>query len=183
MRDLIKEVLIRIGEDIDREGLKKTPARVEASLRFLTKGYNEDINRILNGALYREDYDEMVVLKDIELFSMCEHHLLPFTGKCHIAYIPNGKLIGLSKIPRVVEVFSRRLQLQERLTMQIANSLNTALEPMGVAVVIEAFHLCMIMRGVEKQNTLTITSSMLGIFRKNRATREEFLSLIRKGQI
>lgn len=180
MKDIIKELLVKLGEDPERAGLIKTPERVEASLKFLTKGYHDDITDILNGALFKEDYDEMVVLKDIELFSMCEHHLLPFSGKCHIAYIPKGKLIGLSKIPRIVEMFSRRLQLQERLTTQIADSLYNALEPLGVAVVIEAYHFCMTMRGVQKQHALTITSSMLGAFRQSRATREEFLSLIKE---
>ncbi len=181
MRRLIEELLIKMGEDPKREGLLKTPERVENSLRFLTSGYKQDVKEVLNNALFDEKYDEMVILKDIDLFSMCEHHLIPFYGKCHIAYVPDGKLVGLSKIPRLVEVFSRRLQVQERLTSQIADSLQEALNPMGVAVVIEAFHLCMAMRGVEEQNAITITSSMLGVFKKDPRTRMEFMSLIKKG--
>ncbi len=181
MRKLIEELLIKMGEDPKREGLLKTPERVENSLRFLTSGYTQDVKKILNNALFDEKYDEMVILKDIDLFSMCEHHLIPFYGKCHIAYVPDGKLVGLSKIPKLVEVFSRRLQVQERLTSQIADSLQEALNPMGVAVVIEAFHLCMAMRGVEEQNAITITSSMLGVFKKDPRTRMEFMSLIKKG--
>ncbi|MFV1952078.1 MAG: GTP cyclohydrolase I FolE [Nitrospinota bacterium] len=181
MRRLIEELLIKMGEDPKREGLLKTPERVENSLKFLTSGYEQDVKEILNNALFDERYDEMVILKDIDLFSMCEHHLIPFYGKCHIAYVPDGKLVGLSKIPRLVEVFSRRLQVQERLTSQIADSLQEALNPMGVAVVIEAFHLCMAMRGVEEQNAITITSSMLGVFKKDPRTRMEFMSLIKKG--
>jgi GTP cyclohydrolase I len=179
LRDLIERLLILIGEDPARDGLTKTPERVERALRFLTKGYTEDVDAILNGALFPIDYDEMVIVKDIDFFSMCEHHLLPFFGKCHIAYIPNGKIIGLSKLPRLVEVFSRRLQVQERLTCQIAETLQEKMKPKGVAVVVEAQHLCMMMRGVEKQNTSAVTSSMLGAFRNRRETREEFLRLLR----
>ncbi|MBI5183579.1 MAG: GTP cyclohydrolase I FolE [Nitrospinae bacterium] len=181
MRRLIEELLIEIGEDPKREGLLKTPERVEDSLRFLTSGYKQDVKEVLDGALFNERYDEMVILKDINLFSMCEHHLIPFYGKCHIAYVPDGKLLGLSKLPRLVEIFSRRLQVQERLTSQIANSLYEILNPLGVAVVIEAFHLCMAMRGVEEQNAITVTSSMLGVFKNDPRTRMEFMNLIKKG--
>ena len=177
---IVENLLKELGENPKREGLLKTPTRVAASLKYLTKGYQEDVKTILNGAIFHEPYDEMVVVKDIELFSLCEHHLLPFYGKAHVAYLPKGKIIGLSKIPRVVDVFSKRLQVQERLTMQIADCLMEALEPRGVAVVIEAFHLCMAMRGVEKQNSYTVTSAMLGSFRNVDRCRSEFLSLIRK---
>ena len=178
MKDLIKQILLQVGEDPDREGLKDTPKRVEKSLKFLTSGYGINIEDIVNGALFKEDYDEMVIVKDIDLFSMCEHHMLPFIGKCHVAYLPKGKIIGLSKIPRIVDVFSRRLQVQERLTNQIAGCLNQILQPIGVGVVIEALHLCMCMRGVEKQNSYTTTSSMLGSFKSDARTRSEFLTLI-----
>lgn len=181
MRRLIEELLIEIGEDPKREGLLKTPERVEDSLRFLTSGYKQDVKEVLDDALFDERYDEMVILKDINLFSICEHHLIPFYGKCHIAYVPNGKLLGLSKLPRLVEIFSRRLQVQERLTSQIANSLYEILNPLGAAVVIEAFHLCMAMRGVEEQNAITVTSSMLGVFKNDPRTRMEFMNLIKKG--
>ncbi len=174
------ELLKSIGESPSRQGLLKTPKRVEASYRYLTSGYQKKVREVLNGAIFDEEYDEMVILKDIEIFSLCEHHLLPFYGKCHVAYIPNGKIIGLSKIPRLIDVFARRLQVQERLTSQIANSLKDALEPLGVAVVIEAFHLCMAMRGVEKQNSTCMTSSMLGVFREDKGTRSEFMNLIGK---
>ncbi|MDP3981235.1 MAG: GTP cyclohydrolase I FolE [Chlamydiota bacterium] len=174
----IKDILTYIGEDPQREGLLKTPDRVESAYQFLTKGYRENPQTILNKAIFTENYDEMVLIKDIEIFSLCEHHLLPFYGKCHVAYLPNGKILGLSKIARLVEVFARRLQVQERLTTQIANALNDALSPLGVGVVIEAMHLCMAMRGVEKQHSSAITSSMLGKFRSDRATRMEFLNLI-----
>ena len=176
---LVKEMLVLLGENPKREGLGRTPARVAKSLRYLTQGYQMDAREILNNAIFKEPYDEMVIVKDIEIFSLCEHHLLPFYGKAHIAYIPNGKILGLSKIPRLVEVFSKRLQVQERLTMQIAECLMNALNPKGVAVVIEALHLCMSMRGVRKADAYTITSSMLGAFRKDARSRSEFLSLIR----
>ena len=180
IESLIHDLLIKLGEDPEREGLKQTPKRVEASYKFLTKGYKQDIDRVLNGAIYEENYDEMVVVKDIDLFSLCEHHLLPFYGKAHVAYLPDGKIIGLSKIPRVVDVFARRLQVQERLTGQVAECLMERLKPKGVAVVIEAFHLCMAMRGVEKKDSYCVTSSMLGSFRTNERSRAEFLSLIGK---
>lgn len=179
MRDLIKQLLVHVGEDPKREGLQKTPERVEKALQFFTKGYRENPSKILNGALFVENYDEMVIVKDIDLFSMCEHHLLPFFGRCHVAYIPKKKIIGLSKIVRLVEVFSRRLQVQERLTSQIADTIKKCLDPHGVGVVIEAQHLCMMMRGVEKQNSVAITSSMLGSFRENVETRMEFMDLIK----
>ena len=179
MRKLIEQLLKEIGEDPAREGLLKTPERVEKALGFFTKGYKEDPEEIVNSALFSEDYDEMVIVKDIDLFSMCEHHMLPFFGKCHVAYIPKKKIIGLSKVVRLVEIFSRRLQVQERLTTQIANTIFKALSPYGVGVVIEAQHLCMMMRGVEKQNSIAITSSMLGTFRTNVETRMEFMELIR----
>ena len=178
LKDLIKQILSQVGEDPEREGLKDTPERVEKSLKFLTSGYGINIEDIVNDALFKEDYDEMVIVKDIDLFSMCEHHMLPFIGKCHVAYLPKGKIIGLSKVPRIVDVFSRRLQVQERLTNQIANCLNQILQPIGVGVVIEALHLCMCMRGVEKQNSYTTTSSMLGSFKSDARTRSEFLTLI-----
>jgi len=180
MQEYIKGILKEIGEDPQREGLMKTPIRVEKSLKFLTSGYKKDITEILNGALFEEKYDEMIISKDVDIFSLCEHHLLPFFGKCHIAYIPDGKIIGLSKIPRIVEVFSRRLQVQERLTTQIANSLYEILKPQGVGVVIEARHLCMIMRGVEKLNTVITTSSLLGCFKDDINTRSEFMNLIKE---
>ena len=180
MQEYIKRILKELGEDPQREGLMKTPIRVEKSLKFLTSGYKKDITEILNGALFEEKYDEMIISKDVDIFSLCEHHLLPFFGKCHIAYIPDGKIIGLSKIPRIVEVFSRRLQVQERLTTQIANSLYEILKPQGVGVVIEARHLCMIMRGVEKLNTVITTSSLLGCFKDDINTRSEFMNLIKE---
>ena len=180
IKELVREMLIRLGEEPDREGLAKTPERVEKSLKFLTSGYEMDVEKVLNGAIFQENYDEMVVVKDINLFSLCEHHMLPFYGKCHVAYVPNGRIVGLSKIPRIVEVFSRRLQVQERLTSQIANCFMEALQPHGVGVVIEALHLCMAMRGVEEQNAITTTSSMLGLLRKDQRARAEFLSLIHK---
>src|SRR5208337_2293938 len=168
----------RLGEDPKREGLLRTPERTAKAYQYLTRGYSEDPAEVLNGALFTVDYDEMVIVKDIEMFSLCEHHMLPFFGKVHIAYIPKGKVLGLSKLPRLVEVFARRLQVQERLTVQIAESIQQAIQPMGVGVVIEARHLCMMMRGVEKQHSATVTSSMLGAFRAQQ-TRQEFLSLIR----
>lgn len=180
MQKIIREILEKIGEDPDRQGLKDTPKRVEDAFKFLTKGYKQDIAQLLSGALYEEKYDEMVIVKGIDMFSLCEHHLLPFFGKCHVAYIPDGKLIGLSKIPRLVEVFARRLQVQERLTYEIAQNIQEILKPKGVAVVIEAKHLCMIMRGVEKQNTVATTSAMLGVFKSRQETRMEFMELISK---
>jgi len=178
MQELIKELLAELGENPKREGLRKTPQRVASMFEFLTKGYNEDVEQVLNGAVFKEKYSEMVIVKDIDFFSLCEHHLVPFYGKCHIAYIPKGKIVGLSKLPRVVEVFSRRLQLQERLTQQIAETIYRQLKPLGVGVVIEARHLCMMMRGVEKQNSVALTSAMLGTFRRDFKTRNEFLTLI-----
>jgi GTP cyclohydrolase IA len=178
--ELVREMIIRLGEDPRREGLERTPERVHRALEQLTKGYKEDAEAILRGALFTVGYDEMVIVKDIEMFSLCEHHLLPFFGKVHVAYIPNGKVIGLSKLPRLVEVFARRLQVQERLTTQIAETIQNAIEPQGVGVVVEARHLCMMMRGVEKQHSAAVTSSMLGCFRECKETREEFLSLIRQ---
>ena len=175
--DLIREQLVRIGEDPNREGLVDTPRRVEKSLRWLTRGYDLDVAEALGGALFEEKHDSMVMVKDIELYSLCEHHLLPFFGKAHIAYIPNGRVVGLSKLPRVVDVFARRLQLQERLTEQIAGAIQDTLEPRGVGVVVEAYHLCMMMRGVEKQNSKTITSAVHGVFREDMRTRDEFLRL------
>lgn len=175
---LVREQLKYIGEDPQREGLIKTPHRVAKSLQFLTKGYHEDVNTILNKAIFKEDYKEMVIVKDIDYFSMCEHHLLPFYGKIHIAYIPNGKIVGLSKIPRLVDMFARRLQVQERMTRQIAHTLYEVLNPDGVAVVCEGKHMCMMMRGVEKQHSLATTSAMLGVFQNNIKTRTEFLTLV-----
>jgi GTP cyclohydrolase IA len=177
--ELVHEMIAKLGEDPAREGLSRTPERVEKAYKFLTKGYNEDPEQLLNSALFTVTYDEMVIVKDIEMFSLCEHHMLPFFGKVHVAYIPNGKVIGLSKLPRLVEIFARRLQVQERLTTDIAETLMKVVQPQGVGVVVEARHLCMMMRGVEKQHSATVTSAMLGCFRNERETREEFLSLIR----
>ncbi len=177
-QELLGELISRLGEDLTRDGLARTPERVEEAMAFLTKGYKEDPAKILRGALFDVAYDEMVIVKEIEMFSLCEHHLLPFFGKVHVAYIPKGKVIGLSKIPRLVDVFARRLQVQERLTRQIAEAIEAAVEPQGVGVVVEARHLCMMMRGVEKQNSSTVTSAMLGVF-QNQNTRAEFLSLVR----
>ena len=179
LSELAREMLLRLGEDPERDGLLRTPERMEKALQYLTRGTQEDPHKILRGALFDVSYDEMVIVKDIEMFSLCEHHLLPFIGKVHVAYIPNGKVIGLSKIPRLVDVFARRLQVQERLTTQIAETIQEAVRPQGVGVVIEARHLCMMMRGVEKQHSSTVTSSMLGAFREEQQTREEFLTLIR----
>jgi GTP cyclohydrolase I len=178
MQDIIRELLGAIGEDPAREGLLDTPKRVEKALKFLTSGYEEDVDAMLNNALFSVDYNEMVIVRDIDFYSLCEHHLLPFFGKCHVAYIPNGKVVGLSKIPRLVDIFSRRLQVQERLTNEIANTLREKIQPVGVAVVAEATHLCMAMRGVEKQNSVAVTSAMLGAFRDDARTRAEFLDLI-----
>ncbi len=180
MEELVRELLVKLGEDPNREGLVKTPQRAVASLKYLTRGYRQDVEKVLNKAIFEENYDEMVVLKEIDVFSLCEHHLLPFYGKAHVAYIPNGKIIGLSKIPRVVEIFARRLQVQERLTSQVADCLMKALHPRGVGVVIEALHLCMAMRGVEKREAHCVTSAMLGSFRESERVRGEFLSLIGK---
>ena len=177
--DLVREMIVRLGEDPQREGLAATPERVHKAMKFLTKGYHEDPEALLKGALFTVSYDEMVIVKDIEMFSLCEHHMLPFFGKVHVAYIPNGRVIGLSKIPRLIELFSRRLQIQERLTTQIAETIQKVIEPQGVGVVIEARHLCMMMRGVEKQNSRTITSALRGQFRDCPMTRGEFLGLHR----
>jgi len=180
IQDAIEQLLVLFGEDPSREGLSKTPERVAKMFKFLTKGYSQDIDEVLNGALFPIKYDEMVIIKDIDFFSLCEHHLVPFFGKCHIAYLPDKVVIGLSKLPRIVEVFSRRLQVQERLTQQIADTIQEKIKPQGVAVVMEAQHLCMMMRGVEKQNATAITSAMLGGFRTRRETRQEFLDLIKR---
>ncbi|RZU39794.1 GTP cyclohydrolase I FolE [Edaphobacter modestus] len=179
-QDLYREILTRIGEDPNRDGLLRTPERMEKAMAFLTRGYKMDITEVLHAALFDVDYDEMVIVKDVEFFSMCEHHLLPFFGKAHVAYVPNGKVIGLSKIPRLVDVFARRLQVQERLTRQIGEAITDAIDPQGVAVILEAQHLCMMMRGVEKQHSLTVTSAMLGVFKTQLQTRNEFLSLVRR---
>jgi GTP cyclohydrolase I len=180
--DLVRKILVQLGEDPNREGLRRTPERFEKALRFLTKGYLQDHDKILNGAMFSVCYDQMVLVKDIEVYSMCEHHLLPFFGKCHVAYIPDKKVVGLSKIARLVNMYARRLQIQERLTSQIARAIQEKLAPQGVGVIIEARHLCMVMRGVEKQNSIATTSAMLGAFRENKQTRDEFLSLIRGGK-
>jgi GTP cyclohydrolase I len=179
-QDLYRELLVRLGEDPTRDGLLRTPERMEKSMKFLTRGYAMNVTEVLHEALFDVDYDEMVIVKDIEFFSMCEHHLLPFFGKAHIAYVPNGKVIGLSKIPRLVDVFARRLQVQERLTRQIGEAITDAINPQGVAVILEAQHLCMMMRGVEKQHSSTVTSAMLGVFKTQLQTRNEFLSLVRR---
>ena len=181
LQALVEQLLGLLGEDPTREGLLKTPERVAKALRFFTQGYQQDVEEVFNGALYSVKYDEMVVVRNIDFFSLCEHHLLPFYGKCHVAYIPNDRVVGLSKIPRLVEVFSQRLQVQERLTVQIAETLQEKLNPQGVAVVIEARHLCMMMRGVETPNAVAVTSSMHGVFLNQQKTREEFLTLIRRG--
>ncbi len=178
-KDSIRNILAEIGEDPDREGLLRTPERVEKALRFLTKGYGEDPQALLNNALFTVSYDEMVIIRDIDVFSLCEHHLLPFYGRAHVAYLPNGKVVGLSKIPRLVDMFARRLQVQERLTVQIAEAIEQTVKPRGVGVVIEAMHFCMMMRGVEKQNSVAVTSCMKGVFREQLMTREEFLALIK----
>jgi GTP cyclohydrolase IA len=179
MQELIRKLLSELGEDPDREGLVDTPKRVQKAYEFLTGGYRANIDQVLNNALFTVDYNEMVIVKDIDFYSLCEHHLLPFFGKCHVAYIPTNKVIGLSKIPRLVDVFARRLQVQERLTRQIADTIREKIRPLGVAVVMEATHLCMSMRGVEKQNSFAVTSAMLGAFQDNARTRMEFLELIK----
>jgi GTP cyclohydrolase I len=178
LEGLVESMLGAVGEDPSREGLRRTPHRVARALEFMTEGYRQDVHKVLNGAVFRERYSEMVIVKDIDFYSMCEHHMLPFFGRAHVAYVPNGKILGLSKIPRIVDVFSRRLQVQERLTQQIADTLYEALNPDGVGVVIEARHMCMMMRGVEKQNSAATTSAMLGVFRDDVKTRQEFLHLI-----
>jgi len=180
--DLVRKMLVLIGEDPNREGLRRTPERFEKALRYLTSGYRQDPEKLLNGAMFSVCYDNMVVVKDIELYSLCEHHLLPFFGKCHVAYIPNKKVVGLSKIARLVNMYARRLQIQERLTSQVAKAIQEKLSPEGVGVVVEARHLCMVMRGVEKQHSAAVTSAMLGAFRENKQTRDEFLSLINHGK-
>ena len=182
LHEAVRTLVTEIGEDPSREGLVRTPDRVVKALRFLTSGYDRDVDEVINDALFTVDYNEMVVVKDIDFYSLCEHHLLPFFGRCHVAYIPRAKVIGLSKVPRLVEVFSRRLQVQERLTSQIAETLAAKLDPLGVAVVVEATHLCMLMRGVEKQNSRAVTSMMRGVFRTDARTRMEFLDLLRLGR-
>ena len=179
MEDLFSRLIQEIGEDVTREGLVDTPKRAAAAFRFLNNGYNRSLENVLNNAIFEADTEDMVIVKDIELYSLCEHHLLPFIGKCHVAYLPRGKVLGLSKVARIVDMYGRRLQIQERLTKQIADAIQTAVQPRGVAVVVEAKHLCMMMRGVEKQNSVMTTSSMLGLFRQEISTRSEFLNLIR----
>jgi GTP cyclohydrolase I len=179
-QELYRELLRRMGEDPERDGLLKTPERLEKAMGFLTRGYAMDVTEVLHDALFDVDYDEMVIVKDIEFYSQCEHHLLPFFGKAHVAYVPNGKVIGLSKIPRLVDVFARRLQVQERLTQQVGEAIQEAINPQGVAVILEAQHLCMMMRGVEKQHSSTVTSAMFGVFKSQLQTRNEFLSLVRR---
>lgn len=180
MEDLFSRLIQEIGEDVTREGLVDTPKRAAAAFRFLNNGYNRSLENVLNNAIFEADTEDMVIVKDIELYSLCEHHLLPFIGKCHVAYLPRGKVLGLSKVARIVDMFGRRLQIQERLTKQIADAIQTAVQPRGVAVVIEAKHLCMMMRGVEKQNSVMTTSSMLGLFRQEISTRSEFLNLVKR---
>ncbi len=179
----VKSVLEEIGEDVNRQGLVKTPLRVAKAYEFLTQGYHQKIEDVINDAIFDEDYDEMVIVKDIDFYSLCEHHMIPFYGKVHVAYIPNGKVIGISKIPRIVDVFARRLQIQERMTKQIADTLDKYLHPEGVAVVVEGYHMCMMMRGVQKQNSITTTSAVHGVFKEDARTRTEFLNLIRKNRI
>lgn len=181
--ELVRKIIIQLGEDPNREGLRRTPERFEKALRFLTKGYVQDHDKVLNGAMFSVCYDQMVLVKDIEVYSLCEHHLLPFFGRCHVAYIPDKKVVGLSKIARLVNMYARRLQIQERLTSQIAKAIQDHLNPQGVGVIVEARHLCMVMRGVEKQNSIATTSAMLGAFRENKQTRDEFLSLIKGGKV
>jgi len=182
LQELVREILVRLGEDPEREGLRRTPLRVEKALAYLTRGYKQDADSVLNGAVFASDYDEMVIVKEIDFFSLCEHHLLPFYGKCHIAYLPDKRIVGLSKLPRLVDVFSRRLQVQEKLTTEIARAIEEKLKPKGVGVVMEAAHLCVMMRGVEKQNAQMVTSSMRGRFRSDARSREEFLTLIRRNR-
>jgi len=179
----VLSILKEIGENPKRSGLLKTPERVAKAYDFLTKGYHQNVEEVLNGAIFEEKYDEMVIVKDIDFYSMCEHHLLPFYGKVHVAYIPNGKIVGLSKIPRIVEMFARRLQVQERMTQEIGDTINNALDPLGVAVVCEGYHMCMMMRGVEKQNSITTTSAMHGIFSEDARTRSEFFNLLSQKRI
>jgi len=179
MEDLFSRLIQEIGEDVTREGLVDTPKRAAAAFRFLNNGYNRSLENVLNNAIFEADTEDMVIVKDIELYSLCEHHLLPFIGKCHVAYLPQGKVLGLSKVARIIDMYGRRLQIQERLTKQIADAIQTAVQPRGVAVVVEAKHLCMMMRGVEKQNSVMTTSSMLGLFRQQISTRSEFLNLIK----
>jgi GTP cyclohydrolase I len=179
MQDLIRQMLVELGEDPSREGLVDTPRRVEQAFRFLTKGYQQDVSEVLNGALFTVEYDEMVIVRDIEMYSLCEHHMLPFFGRCHVGYLPRDQVIGLSKIPRIVDLLARRLQVQERLTQQVAETIRNAINPRGVAVVVEAQHLCMMMRGVQKRNSKMITSAMLGKFREDQRSRMEFLDLVR----
>jgi GTP cyclohydrolase I len=174
----VREILAKLGEDPGRDGLRRTPERVDQALKFLTSGYRADVRKVVNGALYEVQYDEMVVVKDIEFFSLCEHHLLPFFGKIHVAYLPKSKVVGLSKIPRIVDVFARRLQIQERLTQQVARTIQEIVDPVGVGVICEARHFCMMMRGVEKQHSGAMTSAMLGLFRERKKTRDEFLALV-----
>ena len=183
MQEIIRQLLVELGEDPAREGLLDTPKRVEKALKFLTSGYAADVDATLNNALFSVDYNEMVIVRDIDFYSLCEHHLLPFFGKCHVAYIPQGRVLGLSKIPRLVDIFARRLQIQERLTNQIAETIREKVDPLGVAVVMEATHLCMSMRGVEKQNSVAATSAMLGVFREDARTRAEFLELIKRPEM
>jgi GTP cyclohydrolase IA len=178
--DLVRKMIVQLGEDPEREGLRKTPERFEKALKFLTSGYQQNVEHILNGATFSVSYDEMVIVKDIEFFSLCEHHLLPFFGKVHIAYLPNKRVIGLSKVARLVNMFARRMQIQERMTSQIASALEEKIDPQGVGVIVEARHLCMQMRGVEKQHSKAVTSAMLGAFRHNKQTRDEFLALVRR---
>lgn len=180
--ELMRKILVQVGEDPEREGLKKTPDRFESAFRFMTSGYAQDPEKVLNGAKFSVCYDEIIVVKDIEVYSLCEHHLLPFFGKCHVAYLPDKQVVGLSKIARLVNLYARRLQIQERLTSQIARAIEEKLEPLGVGVIIEAKHMCMVMRGVEKQGSVAVTSAMLGTFRNNKQTRDEFLSLVKSGK-
>jgi len=179
MLEDIRNIIKEIGEDPDREGLRRTPQRFKDAMHFLTRGYQQKPEEVLNGAIFEQPYDEMVMLRNIDFYSLCEHHLIPFFGKCHVAYLPKGRIVGISKIPRIVDMFARRLQIQERMTMQIAECINDAIKPLGVAVIVEGFHLCMAMRGVQKQNCTCVTSAMLGAFRNDHKTRNEFLQVCR----